>query len=105
MAKYTVIKVGRPLNIDDLRKKPAPPGRKPNPRDEDLVKLVNEVVTGPESQVLPWEFDGKPATARLAATRVVKRLGSEVYVSSRRDYPGVLFFSRMPLSARQGRKK
>lgn len=104
MARYSYIKVGRPLNVEDLKKKPPRPGRKPSPRDEDLVKLVNEVSAGSASEVLPWEYEGKPAAARLAAKRIVKQLGAQVYVSSRRDYPGVLLFSRVPLSARQGRK-
>ncbi len=105
MARYSHIKVGRPLNLEDLKKKPVRPGRKPNPRDEDLVKLINEVSVGPESEVLPWEYDGKPATARLAANRAIKQLGARVYVSSRRDYPGVLLFSRVPLSGRQTKSK
>jgi hypothetical protein len=104
VAKYNVIKVGKPLSVDDLKKKAAPRGRKPSPRDEDLAKLVNEVSVGPESQVIPWEYDGKSATARLAANRVIKQLGAKVYVSSRPDYPGQLLFSRVPLSGRQGRR-
>jgi hypothetical protein len=103
LAKFTVIKVGKALSLDDLMKKPAPRGRKPNPRDEDLVKLVNEVTVGPESQVIPWEFEGKIATARLAASRVIKGMNVRVFVSSRPDYPGQLLFSRVPLSGRQGR--
>ncbi len=105
MAKFSVIKVGKPINLDDLKKKSTPRGRTSNPRDEDLIKLVNEVSVGPESQVLPWAFEGKPATARLAANRVIKQLGAQVFVSSRPDYPGALLFSRVPLSGRQGRKK
>lgn len=97
MARFTVIKVGKSLNVDHLRKKPTPRERKANPRDEDLAKLVNEVAAGLESQVLPWEFDGKLATARLVAARVIKRLGSEIYVSSRADHPGVLVQSRAPV--------
>ena len=104
VAKFSVIKVGKPLSVDDLQKKSTPRGRKPNPRDDDLAKLVNEVSVGPESQVIPWEFDGKPATARLAANRVIKQLGARVFVSSRPDFPAQLLFSRVPLSGRQGRK-
>ena len=104
MAKFNVIKVGKPISLDELKKKASPRGRKPNPRDEDLARLINEVSVGPESQVIPWEFDGKPATARLAANRAIKQLGASVYVSSRPDYPGQLLFSRVPLSGRQGRR-
>jgi hypothetical protein len=104
VAKFNVIKVGKPLSVEDIRKKSAPRGRKPSPRDEDLARLINEVSVGPESQVIPWEFDGKPATARLAANRVIKRVGAHVFVSSRPDFPGQLLFSRVPLSGRQGRK-
>ena len=104
LAKFTVIKVGKALSVDDLTKKPAPRGRKPNPRDEDLAKLVNEVSVGPESQVIPWEFEGKIATARLAASRAIKSMDAHVFVSSRLDYPGQLLFSRVPLSGRQGRR-
>lgn len=104
MVKFTVIKVGRALSVDDLTKKPAARGRKPNPRDEDLARLVKEVSAGPESQVIPWEYEGKVATARLAASRAIKRMDVHVFVSSRPDYPGQLLFSRVPLSGRQGRK-
>ena len=102
---YRAIKVGKPLHRDDLTRKTAAKGRTPSPRDVDLARLVNEVAAGPASQVLPWEYDGVPATARLAANRVVKQSDLEVYVSSRRDFPGVLLFSRVPLSGRQGRNK
>ena len=104
LARFAVIKVGKALSVDDLVKKPAPRGRKPNPRDEDLAKLVNEVSSGPESQVIPWEFEGKVATARLAASRVIKSTNVRVFVSSRPDYPGRLLFSRVPLSGRQSRR-
>ena len=100
MAKFAVIKVGKALSVDDLMRKPAPRGRKPNPRDEDLAKLVTEVSAGPESQVVPWEFEGKIATARLAAARAIKRMDVRVFVSSRPDYPGRLLFSRIPLRQR-----
>ncbi len=105
MAKYTTIKVGKPLSLDDLKKKPSPWGRKANPRDEDLARLVNEVSVGPASQVIPWTYDGKAATARLAANRAIKASGATVYVSSRADMPGTLLFSRVPLTGRQGNKK
>src|SRR5664280_590556 len=104
MAKYAVIKVGKPMTLDELTKKVAPRGRSVSPRDEDLAKLVNEVSVGPESQVIPWEFEGKVATARLAASRVIKSMNVRVFVSSRPDYPGQLLFSRVPLSGRQGRR-
>lgn len=103
MAKFTTIKVGKPLNLDDLKKKAAPRGHRVNPRDEDLTRLVNEVSVGAASQVLPWHFDGKAATARAAANKIVKTAGATVYVSSRPDMPGVLLFSRVPLSGRQGK--
>ena len=104
LAKYNVIKVGKALSVDDLTRTRAPRGRKPNPRDEDLAKLVNEVSVGPESQVIPWAFEGKIATARLAASRAIKNMNVRVFVSSRPDYPGHLLFSRVPLSGRQGRR-
>ena len=104
MAKFTTIKVGKPLNLEDLKHKPTPRGRRSNPRDEDLAKLVNEVSVGAASQVLPWEYEGKAATARAAASKVIKAAGATVYVSSRPDMPGVLLFSRVPLTGRQGKK-
>jgi len=54
--------------------------------------------------VIPWQYDGKPATARAAANKVIKASGATVYVSSRPDHPGMLLFSRVPLSSRQGKK-
>ncbi len=103
MAKFATIKVGQPLNLDDLKRKPTPRGHRTNPRDEDLTKLVNEVSVGAASQVLPWHYEGKAATARVAATKVIKGTGAKVYVSSRPDMPGVLLFSRVPLTGRQGK--
>ncbi len=105
MAKFSTIKVGRPLNLDDLKRKSTPRGHQLSPRDEDLARLVNEVSVGPASQVLPWHFEGKAATARAAAIKVVKGTGATVYVSSRPDMPGVLLFSRVPLSGRQGKDR
>ena len=105
MTTYKAIKVGKPLSVDDLLKKPAPRGRQSSPRDVELDRLVNEVSVGPKSQVLPWTYDGKPATARLAARKAIERSGLEVFVSSRSDHRGVLLFSRVPLSGRQGPKK
>jgi hypothetical protein len=103
LAKFMTIKVGKPLNLDDLKRKSTPRGHRVNPRDEDLTRLVNEVSVGAASQVLPWHYDGKAATARAAANKVVKAAGATVYVSSRPDMPGVLLFSRVPLSGRQGK--
>jgi hypothetical protein len=59
---------------------------------------LNEVSAGPESQVLPWEFEGKPATARVAAAKVIKQVGARVYLSSRRDgvTSGTRLKSKMP---------
>ncbi len=105
MAKFTTIKVGKPLNLEDLKRKSTPRGHRVNPRDEDLRRLVNEVSVSAASQVLPWHFEGKAATARAAATKVIKAEGASVYVSSRPDMPGVLLFSRVPLTGRQGRDK
>lgn len=105
MARYRIIKVGKPLNVDDLKKAGKPRGRQPKPRDEELKLLVNEVSVGPESQVIPWELGGqKVATARVAANRIIKQLDARVYVSTHRDHPGVLLFSRQPLTARARRK-
>jgi hypothetical protein len=39
----------------------------------------------------------------VAATKVIKGTGATVYVSSRPDMPGVLLFSRVPLTGRQGK--
>jgi hypothetical protein len=47
----------------------------------------------------------KAASARAAANKVVKASGAAVYVSSRPDLPGVLLFSRVPLSGRQRKGK
>jgi hypothetical protein len=105
MAAFKTIKVGKPLNLDDLKKKSTPRGHRANPRDEDLLRLVNEVSVGAASQVLPWHYDGKAATARAAATKVIKSSEAKVYVSSRPDMPGVLLFSRVPLTGRQGKNK
>ena len=105
LAKFSTIKVGKPLSLDDLQRKPTPRGHSVSPRDEDLARLVNEVSVGAASQVLPWHYEGKAATARAAATRVVKATGATVYVSSRPDMPGVLLFSRVPLTGRQGKNK
>ena len=105
MAAFKTIKVGKPLNLDDLKKKAIQPARRANPRDEDLLRLVNEVTVGPASQVLPWHFEGKAATARAAATKVIRASGAKVYVSSRPDMPGLLLFSRVPLTGRQGKNK
>jgi hypothetical protein len=104
VAVYKTIKVGKPLKVDDLKRKPAPRGRQPSPRDVELAKLVNEVSVGPASDVIPWQYDGKPATARAAANKVIKASGATVYVSSRPDHPGMLLFSRVPLSGRQAKK-
>jgi hypothetical protein len=103
LTKFTTIKVGKALNLDDLKKKSTPRGHRANPRDEDLARLVNEVSVGAASQVLPWHFEGRAATARVAATKVIKGTGATVYVSSRSDMPEVLLFSRVPLSGRQGK--
>lgn len=103
MAVYKAIRVGKPLSVEDLKRKKAPRGRIPNPRDTDLAKLVNEVSAGPASQVLPWQYDGKAATARLAAKRAIEASGMTIYVSSRADIPGMLLFSKVPLSGRQGK--
>ncbi len=107
MSNYKAIKVEKALNLDDLKKKSAPRGRTSNPRDEELAKLVNEVAAGAKSQVIPWRPEGKLPTARLAANKAIKAAGLEgsVYASTRPDYPGVILFSRVPLSGRQGPKK
>ncbi len=105
MAKFKTIKVGRALNLEDLRRTPTPRGPRVSPRDQDLLRLVNEVSVGAASQVIPWHYDGKAATARVAATKVIKAAEAAVYVSSRPDMPGVLLFSRVPLNGRQGKVK
>jgi hypothetical protein len=104
LAPFKTIKVGKPLNIDDLKRQSTPRARRANPRDEDLLRLVDEVSVGPTSEVVPWHFDGKAATARAAATKVIRASGAKVYASSRPDMPGVLLFSRVPLTGRQGKK-
>lgn len=103
MTTFKVLKVGKPLTVDELTAKPAS-RRRVNPRDEELAKLVIEVAAGPRSQVLPWRYEGKLATARLAAKKAIQRadvVGS-VYASTRVDHEGVILFSRVPL--RGGRK-
>src|SRR6266542_161752 len=104
MTAYKAIKVEKALNLEDLKKKPAPRGRRSNPRDEDLAKLVKEVAAGTKSQVIPWRPDGKVPTARLAANRAIKIAGlaGSVYASTRPDLPGLILFSRVPLTRRQG---
>ena len=104
MTAYRAIKIEKPLNVEDLKKTPAPRGRKAKPRDIELERLVTEVAAGPKSQVMPWRFDGKPPTARMAARKAIERSGLEVFVSSRPDHPGLLLFSRVPLSGRQKAK-
>ncbi len=106
MPAYKAIKVGKALNLDDLKRQSAPRGREASPRDVELAKLVNEVAAGPQSAVVPWEYaPTKVATARLAANRIIKNSGLVVYASTRPDYPGVILFSRVPLNARQKPKK
>ena len=76
MAKYKVIKIGKPFSIEDLKKAAVPRERRPNPRDEELKLLVSEVAAGPESQVIPWELgDQKVATARIAANPIISNSG------------------------------
>jgi hypothetical protein len=101
MTAYKALKIEKALNLDDLKKTPAPRLRKAKPRDVELDKLVTEVAAGPKSQVIPWRYEGKPPTARLAARKAIDRSGLEVFVSSRPDHPGLLLFSRVPLSGRQ----
>jgi hypothetical protein len=96
LAKYTTIEVGKSLNGEDLKRKLLPRSRRINPRDVDLARLIKEVSVGTISQVLPWQYDGKAATARAAANRAVRAAGASMYVSSRPDMPGVLLFSRVP---------
>jgi hypothetical protein len=90
------------MSIDDLRASHGSRGRKPNPRDEELKLLIKDVSEGPETQVVPWELgDQKVATARLAANKLIRQLGLEVYVATHRAHPGVLLFSRQPISRRR----
>jgi hypothetical protein len=104
VARYKVIKVGKPIDIAELRRAKQPRERKVNPRDQDLRLLINEVSAGSESQVWPWELGNqKPATARAAANRLIKQTGSNVYVGVHHDHPGKLLFSRQPLRARRSR--
>lgn len=107
MSTYKEIKVEKALNLEDLKRKPAPRGRTPNPRDLELAKLVNEVAVGPKSQVIPWRPEGKLPTARLAANKAIRAadLVGSVFASTRPDHAGLILFSREPLSARQGPKK
>jgi hypothetical protein len=37
LARFITIKVGQPLNLDDLGRKSTPRGQQLNPRDEDLT--------------------------------------------------------------------
>jgi hypothetical protein len=103
LTKYSVIKVGKPFSIDELRRSRT--ARRVNPRDAEIEKLVNEVSAGPESSVWPWDLGtAKLATARAAANRVIKRLNAKVSVGVHRDHPNTLLFSRSAISKR-GRKK
>ena len=104
MTRYSVIKVGKPFSIDDLRAAHHAT-RRVNPRDAEIEKLVNEVSAGPESSVWPWDLGtAKLATARAAANRVIKRMNAKVSVGVHRDYPNTLLFSRSTIS-RRGRKR
>jgi len=104
LTRYSVIKVGKPFSIDDLRTA-RPTTRRVNPRDAEIEKLVNEVSAGPESSVWPWDLGtAKLATARAAANRVIKRMNAKVSVGVHRDYPNTLLFSRSTIS-RRGRKR
>ena len=104
MTKYSVIKVGKPFSIDELRRARTTT-RRVNPRDAEIEKLVNEVSAGPESSVWPWDLgSAKLATARAAANRVIKRLNAKVSVGVHRDHPNTLLFSRSAISKR-GRKR
>src|ERR1700751_6119251 len=104
MTAYKALKIEKALSVDELKKTPAPRVRKAKPREGELERLVTEVAAGPKSQVIPWRFDGKAPTARMAARNAIKRSGLEVFVSSRPDHPGLLLFSRVPLSGRQKSK-
>jgi hypothetical protein len=104
LTRYSVIKVGKPFPIDELRTARST-ARRVNPRDAEIEKLVNEVSAGPESSVWPWDLGtAKLATARAAANRVIKRLNAKVSVGVHRDYPNTLLFSRSAIS-RRGRKR
>jgi hypothetical protein len=102
LARYTTLRIGKPLNIEDLKQTSAKASRAPNPRDEDLAVLINEVAAGPESQVIPWHFgDTKPATARVAANRAINRADLRVFAFTHRGHPKTLFFSRQALTKRR----
>ena len=76
MARYNVIKVGKPLSIDDLRGSAAPSGRKPNPRDEELKLLVrgSEQASEDDGRVR-LHHQAREALGRgLDGGRVVERL-------------------------------
>ena len=104
MTRYSILKVGKPFPIDELRRSRTAT-RRVNPRDAEIEKLVNEVSAGPESSVWPWDLGtAKLATARAAANRVIKRLNAKVSVGVHRDHPNTLLFSRSALRKR-GRKK
>ncbi|HEY6056777.1 MAG TPA: hypothetical protein VIV06_02040 [Candidatus Limnocylindrales bacterium] len=102
MARFEVLKVGKPFDIAALQKAPRA-GRQPSQRDLEIDKLVNEVSAGAESQVWPLDIGNeKLATMRLAVNRSVKRLGAKVYVGvNQRSYPNMLLLSRKPLNKRQ----
>ena len=105
---YKAIKVEKELSLEELQRKPASRGRTQSPRDLELQRLVKDVAAGPRSRVVPWRFEPtKPATARLAAKNAIKSAGLDgsVFASSRPDHPGLLLFSRVPLSNRQRPKK
>jgi hypothetical protein len=99
VARYRTLRIGKPMTIEELRRSSTKAGRAPNPRDEDLAVLINEVAAGPESQVIPWNLgDTKLATARVAANRAIVRADLRVFAFTHRDHPNTLFFSRQALS-------
>ena len=100
MAVYKSIVVEKALSVDDLLRKKAS-RKRTSPRDEELARLVNDVAAGPKSQVIPWRYEGKQPTARLAAKRAIQTSELEVYASTRPDLPGLILFSRVPLRGGQ----
>lgn len=108
MARYKLIKVGKPTKLADLLAKPASVGRKANPVVDELIVLVREAADPKNADAaFPWEFaPTKPATARQQATAAIKRAelksGWPVYASMK---DGVLWFSQARLTARGRRAK
>lgn len=92
---------GKPFDIAELSRKAAS-ARPLSKRDAALVKALHEAAAATESQVVPFFLgsNDKLPTVKLAAKRLVARLGLSVNVGSHRSYPGTLLLTRGTLRGR-----